>query len=105
MELKVTRSRAIAQNAGQRIRFDDVPSTRYRRQRQEASSEYVDVGAPVSLPDGIETTGCTARDAAVAFQPRGHASSFGTITVRNAEGSERQIIVDMAGRLRVQRGP
>jgi Tfp pilus assembly protein FimT len=102
MDLKVTRSRAIAENTGQRIRFD-VPSTQYLRQRQEGLSEYVDVGAPISLPDGIATTDCTARGAAVTFQPRGHASTFGTITVRNAEGSERRIVVDMAGRMRVER--
>jgi Tfp pilus assembly protein FimT len=102
MDLKATRSRAIMENAGQRICFA-VPSTRYQRQRQDASRNYVDIGAPTSLPDGIETTDCTARDDAVTFQPRGHASSFGAITVRNAKGTERRIVVDMAGRLRVER--
>lgn len=102
MELKVTRSRAITENTGQRIRFD-VPSSLYQRQRREASSNYADVGAPISLPDGIEAIDCTARDDTVTFQPRGHASSFGTITLRNPEGTERRIVVDMAGRMRVER--
>jgi Tfp pilus assembly protein FimT len=102
MDLKVTRSRAIAENTGQRIRFD-FPSTRYQRQKREVSSSYVDVGKPISLPDGIETIDCTARGNAVTFQPRGHASTVGTITVRSPEGTERRIIVDMAGRMRVER--
>lgn len=102
MELKVTRNRAIAENTAQRIRFE-IPSPRYQRQKQTVSKEYEDVGPPLSLPDGIEATDCTARGAAVAFQPRGHASSFGTITVRDADGSERRLVVDMAGRLRVER--
>jgi Tfp pilus assembly protein FimT len=102
MDLKVTRSRAITENTGQRIRFV-VPSSLYQRQRREASSAYADVGEPISLPDGIETIDCTARDATVTFQPRGHASTFGTITLRNPEGAERRIVVDMAGRLRVER--
>lgn len=101
MDLKVTRSRAIMENAGQRVRFD-FPSTRYQRQRQDESSTYVDVGTPIPLPDGIETIDCTARGNAVTFQPRGHASSFGTITVRSPEGTERRIVVDMAGRMRVE---
>jgi Tfp pilus assembly protein FimT len=102
MDLKVTRSRAIAENTGQRIRFD-VPSSPYQRQRQGASSDYEDLGGPISLPDGIEATDCTARGSTVTFRPRGHASTFGAITLRNAEGTERRIIVDMAGRLRVER--
>jgi prepilin-type N-terminal cleavage/methylation domain-containing protein len=102
MDLKVTRIRAIMENTGQRIRFE-VPSSLYRRQRREASSAYADVGTPIALPDGIETVDCTARDDAVTFQPRGHASAFGTITLRNSEGKERRIVVDMAGRMRVER--
>jgi prepilin-type N-terminal cleavage/methylation domain-containing protein len=101
MDLKVTRSRAIAENTGQRIRFV-VPSPVYQRQRREAPGVYADVGT-ISLPDGIETIDCTARDDAVTFQPRGHASTFGTITLRNSEGTERRIVVDMAGRMRVER--
>jgi Tfp pilus assembly protein FimT len=102
MDLKATRIRAIAENAGQRILFE-VPSTEYQRQKQNASSDYVNVAAPIPLPDGVETTDCTARGNAVTFHPRGHASTFGTIIVRNAEGTERRIIIDMAGRLRIER--
>jgi Tfp pilus assembly protein FimT len=102
MDLKVMRSRAIAENTAQRILFG-VPSTRYQRQREEGTTGYVDVGAPIPLPDGIETIDCTARGGAVAFQPRGHASTFGAITLRNPEGTERRVIVDMAGRIRVER--
>lgn len=101
MDLKVTRSRAIAENTGQRIRFD-VPSTRYQRQRRDVSGNFADVGTPIPLPAGIEAVDCTARDDAVTFQPRGHASSFGTITLRSPEGRERRIVVDMAGRMRVE---
>jgi len=33
---------------------------------------------------------------------RDHASTFGTITLRNAEGAERHVVVDIAARLRVR---
>jgi len=102
MDLKVTRNRAIAENIAQRIRFE-IPSSLYRRQKQTASQDYADVGPPVSLPDGIQAIDCTARGGAIAFQPRGHASTFGTVTVRDSDGSERRLIVDMAGRMRVER--
>lgn len=100
MDLKVTRSRAIMENTGQRIRFE-LPARFYQRQRRDPSGAYRDVKKPIALPDGIEAVDCTARDDAVTFQPRGHASSFGTITLRDSEGRERRIVVDMAGRLRI----
>ena len=45
---------------------------------------------------------CTAAGDGVGFRPRGYAITFGTITLRNASGDERRVIVDIAGRMRVQ---
>ena len=55
-----------------------------------------------SLPRGVELVDCTAKGAAITFRPLGQASTFGTIRLRNEDGLERSVVVDIAGRLRVQ---
>src|SRR3970040_2452433 len=35
-------------------------------------------GPPTALPDTIQAVACTANGASITFQPRGHASTFGT---------------------------
>ena len=57
---------------------------------------------PVALPSHVEIVECTARDAAISFYARGHAGSFGTLTLRNSDGELRRIVVDIAGRIRVE---
>ncbi len=101
MDLKVARSRAIAEAVSHRIQFQ-VPGRFYEHQRQEAGKQYAATGPPTPLPPEIETIGCTATGSSIGFRPRGHASTFGTITLRNADGDQRQIVVDIAGRVRVQ---
>lgn len=101
MDLKVARVRAIAESTDHRIVFR-VPGKAYRHEARHSPGGYVPDGPPTALPFGVETIECTAVGASVTFRPRGHASTFGSITLRNAEGDLRRIVVDMAGRLRVQ---
>ena len=53
-------------------------------------------------PTACIVVDCTAAGDGVGFRPRGYAITFGTITLRNASGDERRVIVDIAGRMRVQ---
>ena len=102
MDLKVARARAIAAGAAHRLRFT-VPGSRYQLERQRPAGAYSPSGPAVALPDGVRIVDCTAAGDAVAFRPRGHAVSFGSVTLENAAGERRRVVVDIAGRLRVQR--
>lgn len=101
MDLKAARVRAIMENVSQRVHFV-TPGTHYQRQREDESRRYADDWPPTALPAGIQTVACTASGANITFQPRGHASTFGTISLRNAEGMQRRVVVDIAARLRVE---
>lgn len=102
MDLKLTRARAAAGGAAHRLRFS-VPGTRYQLERQRPGGAYAASGPATALPDGVRIVDCTAAGDAVAFRPRGHAVTFGTIMLENAAGDRRRVVVDIAGRLRVQR--
>lgn len=99
MDLKLTRAQAIAGGVNQRLRFLPA-SPRYQRERQQGAS-YVAVGPPTALPEGIVVIDCSAAGGGISFRPRGLAAAFGTITLRDADGVERRIIVDIAGRMRL----
>lgn len=99
LDLVSTRTRALADNIGRRLVFS-VDDDRYQPQAQVGSS-YADDGAPITLPAGIDLTACTASGAAVGFRPRGNAGTFGTITIRNRLSHERRVVVDIAGRIRI----
>lgn len=101
MDLKLARARAIAAGVPQRVRFA-VPGTSYRHERQRAPGTWVASGPATALPDGVAIADCTAAGDAVGFRPRGHAASFGALTLRNEHDETRQVVVDIAGRLRVQ---
>ena len=101
MDLKVARAQAIVEAVNHRLYFP-APATSYEHQRRAQSRRYAPLGAPISLPRGIEIIGCTAAGSGISFHPRGHVSTFGTITLRNDEGIQRQIVIDIAGRMRVQ---
>lgn len=101
MDLKVARGRAILDGATQRLRFA-VPGASYQRERQRPGGAYAASGPATPLPDGVRVVDCTAAGDGIGFRPRGHAISFGTVTLRNASGDERQVVVDIAGRLRVR---
>lgn len=101
MDLKVARGRAILGGATQRLRFA-VPGASYQLERQRPGGVYAASGPPTPLPDGVRVVDCTAAGDGIGFRPRGHAITFGTVTLRNASGDERQVVVDIAGRLRVR---
>ncbi|MDX2166983.1 MAG: GspH/FimT family protein [Deltaproteobacteria bacterium] len=99
MDLKLTRAQAIAAGVTQRLRFT-AAAGRYQRERQSGGS-YVAVGPPTALPDGVIVADCSAAGSGISFRPRGLAATFGTITLRDVDGVERRIVVDIAGRLRL----
>lgn len=101
MDLKQARGRAIAESASHRLRFAPA-AARYQLERQRAGGAYTPVGPGTALPPGITVVECTAVGDSVTFRPRGHAATFGTIRLRNTTGEERSVIVDIAGRMRVQ---
>jgi Tfp pilus assembly protein FimT len=100
MDLQATRMRAVAHNTNHRIMFSKGGSS-YRLQRQSGSA-YDDEGAPIALPSGITVLDCTAQNAAIGFRPRGNAGTFGTVTIGNANGNTRSIVVNITGQVRVQ---
>ena len=101
MDLKVTRLRAMAESIDRRIRFTSRTGA-YQAQRRMPGGSYADDGPPTRLPEGIQVVSCSGAGSSVSFRPAGYAGAFGTVTLANAEGLERQIIVDIVGRLRVK---
>ena len=101
MDLKLARARAILDSATHRVRFT-VPGSSYQHERQQPSGTYVAVGPAPPLPSDVAVIGCTGAGTGISFRPRGHAGAFGTITLRNVDGEQRAIVVDIVGRTRVQ---
>lgn len=101
MDLKLARARAILGSATHRLRFP-VPGTSYQHERQRPSGTYEPIGPPTELPRDVAIVGCSGAGSGISFRPRGHAGAFGTIALRNRDGGERAVVVDMVGRLRVQ---
>lgn len=100
MDLRSARVRAVAENMTVRVVFS-TGASRYQRQ-QKRGSVYADDGRPVPLPDGIVIADCTAAGNGIGFKPRGNAATFGAVVLRNRQGAERRVIVDIAGQVRVQ---
>ena len=100
MDLKTVRTQAILDTVNHRILFAPG-SSQYKIQRR-GDTQYYDVGEPTELPRGIVVVSCTASDGSITFRPRGNASSFGTITLTNADGQTRRVVVDIVGHIRVQ---
>lgn len=100
MSLLATRMRAVARNTDLRIVFANG-STSYRVQARNGTT-YTDERAPVALAAGITIVDCTAQASAISFRPRGNAGTFGTVTLQNARGDVRRVVVDIAGQVRVQ---
>jgi hypothetical protein len=99
-DLMSTRLRAVASNRNHRVVFP-VGAASYQRQWRNGSV-YTDLGGPIALPRGIVVASCNAAGQAITYRPRGNAATFGTIVLRNQHGEERQVVVDIAGRVRVQ---
>ena len=100
LDLRVARMRAIAENVNRRVVFPSGAEG-YQHQRK-SGAVYVDDGVIVRLPRGILIRDCTATEHGIGFKPRGNAASFGTVTLRNRNGDEAQVVVDIAGQARVQ---
>jgi Tfp pilus assembly protein FimT len=98
-DLRVARVRAVAASVSHRLTFA-AGAVGYPLQRR-SGAQYVEV-AQRRLPGGVRVVGCSARDGAISFTPRGTASSFGTLTLANERGERRGVVVDIAGRVRVQ---
>jgi prepilin-type N-terminal cleavage/methylation domain-containing protein len=100
MDLKLARMHAVTDHVNHRIVFSSESRT-YQAQRKSGQG-YKDEGPPVSLPEGIVVASCTANDHSIMFVPRGNAGTFGTIAIRNTQGDERRVIVNIAGQVRIQ---
>jgi len=101
MDLKLTRARAILDSATHRLRFP-VPGASYQHERQRPSGAYEPVGPPTQLPADIQVVDCTGAGSGISFRPRGTAGAFGTVTLRNRDGDQRAVVIDIVGRTRVQ---
>jgi Tfp pilus assembly protein FimT len=101
LDLEVARMRSIAENAGHRLRFT-ADATAYARERESDSGRYDALATPRALPEGVAIAACTARGSAVTFRPRGQPTTYGTITLRGENGRERRVIIDAAGRARIE---
>lgn len=101
MDLKLARARAVLNAATHRVRFA-VPGTSYQHERRRPSGTYEPIAPPTELPPDVEIVGCSGAGSGISFRPRGHAAAFGTIALRNHDGEERSVIVDIVGRLRMQ---
>lgn len=101
MDLKLARARAILDSATHRVRFA-VPGTSYQHERQRPSGAYAPSTPPTQLPPDIEIIACTGAGSGISFRPRGYAGAFGTVALRNRDGDQRAVVVDIVGRMRVQ---
>ena len=102
LDLRAARVKAIASSTTHRLRFE-APGSRYDREISTANRIFIRDGETRDLPRGTTVTKCNGRNSAISFRPRGNAGSFGTITVANANGDTRDIVIDMAGRVRIRK--
>ena len=96
-ELQLGKMRAISENTRYRISFDPANDT-YVVQK-DVAGDWQDVGAAKALPRGIDLVSATT---APIFQTLGTTPGGSTITLRNAQGRQRQIRLSFAGRVRVE---
>jgi Tfp pilus assembly protein FimT len=101
LDLKVTRLRAMAESVDRRLHLPDQ-SRVYQPQEKGPAGSYADDGPPTWLPEGIRVVNCSGAGSSISFRPAGYAGAFGTIILANSDGAERRVVVDIAGRMRVQ---
>src|SRR5262250_2159982 len=94
LDLKLARARAILDSASHRLRFS-VPGTSYQHERQRPSGVYEPSTPPTQLPADIDVVACSAAGSGISFRPRGNAGAFGAVTLRNADGDVRAVVVDI----------
>jgi Tfp pilus assembly protein FimT len=92
-KMHAARIKAVSQSRDCRLRPDSPAS--YLIECQD--SEWIRVER-VLLPDGIRITS----NAAPEFHRRGNAAPAATVTLYNFRGRQRSVIVNSAGRIRVQ---
>lgn len=100
MDLRVTRVRAMAESTDRRLRF--APGTTYQPQRKAGGGTYVDDGPAMPFAPGIRVVSCTGAGSSISFRPAGYTGAFGTITLTDERAQLRRVIVDIAGRARIQ---
>ena len=101
LDLRIARVRSISEARAHRLRFTTA-STTYQPEARDDRREYTASGEARSLPEGVSVVECTGRNATIGFQPRGSASSFGTLKLRGRGGDTAEVVVDMVGRVRVR---
>ena len=95
--LQLTRMKAIGRNTRVRISFDTANHT-YQVQEEVSPNQWANDGHAKTLPVRIALQKAPAT---VTFTPLG-AASPGTITLRNARGKAKKIIIHVTGRVRIQ---
>jgi Tfp pilus assembly protein FimT len=96
-ELHLGKMRAISENTPYRISFDPASDT-YVVQK-DVAGDWQDSDRPKSLPKGIDLVSATTNP---IFQTLGTTPGGTTITLRNAQGRQRQIRLSFAGRVKVE---
>lgn len=101
MDLKLARALAMEESVTHRVRFP-APGATYRHERRRPSGGYEAIAPPTGLPSDVTVIDCSGPGSGISFRPRGNAGAFGTVVLRNSEGAERAVVVDIVGRVRVQ---
>jgi Tfp pilus assembly protein FimT len=91
--LQSARVNAVIRNCDCRLRV--VSATQYVIECQIPSWTVIDTA---NMPDGITV----AANARPEFHPRGNTAPAATVTVLNSAGQQKQIVVNIAGRIRIQ---
>ncbi len=99
-DLRLVRMRALETTTSGRVAFR--PGDASYRKQEKAGASYADT-AVVPLPSGIRVADCNALNGAITFTPRGTASTFGTIALQSDDGKTVRVVVDIVGRIRVER--
>jgi len=99
IDLQRARIQAIALGSEQRLKLT-IGAATYSLQRREPV-DWIEATPPLSLPAGVHITACSAPGGIFRFTPRGNAASFGAITIGDSSGGTRQVIVNIAGRVRI----
>ncbi len=95
VELHSARNRAMAQYRRFKVVF--TTSSTYTIQREQAPGlkVYTVISGPKRLPSGITAEA----NRTPVFQTRGNASPGATITLTNSEGTIKEVVVHLTGRI------
>lgn len=99
LALERARQNAISQGSRTHAAFAEGASTFALAEGVDAAGEAI--WRIEHLRDGVRVRSCSARDDTFTFEPRGHASSFGTLHLENHHGDSLRIIANLNGRVRI----